>query len=481
MKNNFPINNAEKLDARAEFAFHELAELAAIMCQTPIGFVSLDANRDETDVDFQEFAFQLHSKLKPFRVTVIEDASRDRQLSKNRFVKGSPQIRFYAGVPLVDYSEKMLGSLCVIDYRPRKLDSEQLDTLKIIARQIVSQFELRREAMHSEHLLQLNERIIEGLQSELDALETAEILKSETPAPNDTAKVLRFSFSTEWSKKPRFAEMNAAKKREKTSRAVTQLLNSKRVLIAEPNSGVRRLLKQYSVIWGLESVETATGEETLKALRRALESGKPFDLAVIDTSLPDREGFALARQIRADAGLNKTQLILMTSHGQRGDALLAAELGVAGYLTKPLQGAQVFDCLVSVLAQPAPEFETNETSAPPLLHADDTNDKEFAKENFNLYLSETEKHLDEIKNALAHEDTRAIEQASSLICGNSFTVGAKKIAVIANRIAQTAKHGDLKKINPLLENFIEEFSQLQTELVEIGDGLISFNQRIQAP
>lgn len=478
MKKNFPINNAEKLDARAEFAFYELAELAAIMCQTPIGFVNLDANRDEINVDFQEFAFQLHSRLKPFRVTVIEDVSKDKQLSKNRFVKDAPQIRFYAGVPLIDYSEKMLGSLCVVDYRPRKMDSEQLDILKIIARQIVSQYELRREAMQSEHLLQLNERIIEGLQSELDAHETAEILKNETPAPSDTAKILRFSFSAEWSKKPKFAEMTAAKKRERTSRAVTQLLNSKRILIAEPNSSVRRLLKQYSIIWGLESVETVTGEETLKALRRAFESGNPFDLAVIDTSLPDREGFALARQIRSDAGLNKTQLILMTAHGQRGDALLAAELGAAGYLTKPLQGAQVFDCLVSVLAQPTPEFETNKTSAPPFLHSDDTNDKEFAKENFNLYLSETEKHLDDIKNALAHEDTRAIEQASSLICGNSFTVGAKKIAVIANRIAQTAKHGNLKKINPLLENFIEEFSQLQAELVEIGDGLISFNQRI---
>lgn len=478
MKKNFTINNAEKLDARAEFAFYELAELAAVTCQTPIGFVNLDANRDETSVDFQEFAFQLHSKLKPFRVTVIEDASKDRQLSKNRFVKSAPQIRFYAGVPLVDYAEKMFGSLCVIDYRPRKLDSEQADTLKIIARQIVSQYELRREAMQNEYLLQLNERIIEGLQTELDAHEAAEVLKNETPVPNDTAKVLRFSFSADWSKKPKFAEVGAVKKRERTSRAVTQLLNSKRILIAEPNSGVRRLLKQYSVIWGLESVETATGEETLKALRRAFDGGKPFDLAVIDTSLPDREGFALARQIRSDAGLNKTQIILMTAHGQRGDALLAAELGVAGYLTKPLQGAQVFDCLVAVLAEPAPEFAPHEASAPPLLHADDVNDKEFAKETFNLYLSETEKHLDEIKNALEHEDTRAIERMSSLICGNSFTVGAKKIAVIANRIAQTAKHGNLKKINPLLENFIEEFSQLQTELVEIGDGLISFNQRI---
>lgn len=475
MKNDFPINNAEKLDARAEFAFYELAELAAIMCQTPMGFVNLDANRDEIGVNFQEFAFQLHSQLKPFRVTVIEDVSKDKHLSENPFVKDSPQIRFYAGIPLVDSTDKVFGSLCVIDYRPRKLDSEQTDTLKIIARQIVSQYELRREAMQSEHLLQLNERIIEGLQSELDTLETAAILKNETPAPSDTAKVLRFSFSTDWSKKPKFAEMSVTKKREITSQAVTQMLNNKRVLIADPSSRVRRLLKQYSVIWGLESVETATGEETLKALRRAFDGGKPFDLAVIDTSLPDREGFALARQIKSDAGLNKTQLILMTSHGQRGDALLAAEIGVAGYLTKPLQGAQVFDCLVAVLAEPATESEPHETAASAFLYSDDTNDKEFAKENFNLYLSETEKHLDEIKNALEHEDTRAIERLSSLICGNSFTVGAKKIAVIANRIAQTARHGDLKKINPLLKNFIEEFSQLQTDLVEIGDGLISFN------
>lgn len=478
MKRFSPINEPEKFDARADAVFFELAELAAITCQTPLAFVSLTAKPDELQVDFQEFAFQLHSKLKPFRVFIIEDTFADKRFSKNRFVKNSPHIRFYAGVALVDSADKMFGSLCVIDYRPRRPDSEQVDTLKIIARQIVSQFELRRQALQAEHLLQLNERIIEGLQTELDALETSEIMKSEVAAKNDPEKILRFSFSSDWSKKPKFSELDLVKKQKKTSQAVTQLLNNKRILIADPSLKIRRLLKQYSVIWGLESVETATGDETLQALRRAAESGKPFDLAVIDTSLPDREGFALARQIKADPQFSRTQLILMTAHGQRGDAVLAAELGVAAYLTKPLNGAQVFDCLVAVLAEPSPESERNETVAPAFLHTDDANDKEFAKENFNLYLSDTEKNLDEIKNALENENPFAIEKLSTAICGSSFTVGAKKIAVIANRIAQTARHGDLKKIDPLLKNFIEEFSQLQTELVEIGDGLISFNQRV---
>lgn len=475
MKKHFPTINAEPIDERTVLALDELAELAAIICRTPIAFINLNANRDRLRVNFQEFCFQLHPKLLPYRVFAVEDASADKRFAKNRFVKDAPQIRFYAGIPLIDAAGKMFGSLCVIDYRPRKLDSTQADTLKIIARQTVAHYELRRRVAQNEHLLQLNDKIIEGLQSELDSLEISEIMKNELSAAN-TDKILRFSFSANWSKKPTFAELKSNKTEEKTSRAVTQMLSKQRILIADPSSRVRRLLKQYSVIWGLESVETTTGEETLKTLRRAAETNKPFDLAVIDTSLPDREGFALARQIKSDAKLGGTQIILMTAHGQRGDAQLAAEIGVAGYLTKPLQGAQVFDCLVSVLANAA-TAEPREIALPSLLKANDGGDKEFAKETFNLYLSETEKNLDAIKNALINENPVVIEEVSSAICGNSFAVGAKKIAVIASRIAETAKQGELKKINPLLENFIEEFSRLQTELVEIGDGLISFNHK----
>lgn len=475
MSDDFPINKAEKLDARAEFAFYELSELAAIICQMPLAFVNLNVKRNDLRVDFQEFAFEFHKKLKPFRVSIVEDASKDKQLAKNSFVKNSPNIRFYAGIPLIDAAGKMFGSLCVIDYRPRKLDSEQVDTLKIIARQIVSQYEIRRESSQNEHLLLINEKIIEGLQSELDALETAEILKAET---TEDEKILRFSFSADWSKKPKFAEINATRKKEKTNRAVVQMLNNKRVLIADPSSRVRRLLRQYSVIWGLESVETSTGEETLKTLRRAFENGKPFELAVIDTSLPDREGFALARQIKTDAELNKTQIILMTAHGQRGDALLAAEIGVAGYLTKPLQGAQVFDCLVSVLANTPPRIENSAIILPSLLESHDIADKETAKEAFNVYLTETERFLEEIRSELKNENARNIERLTETLYGSSIAVGADNIAVISKQINENATKNELKKIAPLLENFVEEFSRLQAELVEIGDGLISFNQRI---
>lgn len=144
--------NCEILDTKAEVVYDDLTTLAAQLCETPVSLVSLvDSDRQwfkstyglDVRETHRDSAFCAHAILGrvPF---IIEDATQDVRTSDNPLVTGSPHIRFYAGIPLVMKDGYALGTLCVIDTVPRKLSACQLRGLEALARQVVSQLELRR-------------------------------------------------------------------------------------------------------------------------------------------------------------------------------------------------------------------------------------------------------------------------------------------------------------------------------------------------
>ena len=77
----------------------------------------------------------------------MKDAAEDPRFAQNPLVTGDPNIRFYAGAPLVSPEGFAVGTLCVIDRKPRELDEAQLDSLKALARMVVMQLEYRRLAL----------------------------------------------------------------------------------------------------------------------------------------------------------------------------------------------------------------------------------------------------------------------------------------------------------------------------------------------
>jgi PAS domain S-box-containing protein len=142
------------LDTPPEPAFDDLTALASRVLGCPISLVSLvDQDRhwfkSRTGLTIpetpREASFCAHA-MASGDVLVIGDLASDRRFSKNLLVNAEPYIRFYAGAPLIAPSGFGLGTLCVMDRMPRALKPDEIDTLRILARQVVTQLELRRSA-----------------------------------------------------------------------------------------------------------------------------------------------------------------------------------------------------------------------------------------------------------------------------------------------------------------------------------------------
>ncbi len=157
-----PLNESDRLatlralavlDTPPEPAFDDLTRLAATLCGTPIALVSLvdDCRQwfksrygiDATETP-REVAFCTHAILDT-ALFVVEDATADDRFRDNPLVIGEPNIRFYAGMPLITPDGHAVGTLCVIDRVPRTLRDDQREALRVLARQVVAQLQLRRQ------------------------------------------------------------------------------------------------------------------------------------------------------------------------------------------------------------------------------------------------------------------------------------------------------------------------------------------------
>lgn len=141
------------LDTPPEQAFDDIAMIASALCDVPIAMVTLvdaerqwfKANRGLGDLREtpRELAFCSHAILEPDRVFEVNDALNDPRFATNPLVQGAPGIRFYAGAPLVAPDGMPLGTVCVVDRRPRQLCERERQGLASLARQAVAQLELR--------------------------------------------------------------------------------------------------------------------------------------------------------------------------------------------------------------------------------------------------------------------------------------------------------------------------------------------------
>lgn len=142
--------------------YDDIVKLASQICKAPIALISLvDSCRQwfkaelgfgekETHKDLSFCAHALHCD----QVMVVENALEDERFFDNPLVMEGPKIRFYAGAPLISPAGFKLGTLCVLDSRPRSLSIEQNFALETLSRHIVQKFEFKKKNDHLRKVFQ---------------------------------------------------------------------------------------------------------------------------------------------------------------------------------------------------------------------------------------------------------------------------------------------------------------------------------------
>ena len=138
---------------------------------------------------------------------------------------------------------------------------------------------------------------------------------------------------------------------ESATRTVPDLasLQGLRVLIVDDNATNRRILEEMLASWRMQPASASSGAEALAALERAGQDGEPFALVLLDAMMPKMDGFELAERIHGRPDLASATLMMLSSAGQGRDSARCREIGVAAYLTKPVQHSTLLDSIMMCL------------------------------------------------------------------------------------------------------------------------------------
>ncbi|HLP35620.1 GAF domain-containing protein [Lacibacter sp.] len=168
------------LDSPEEQEFDDLRELAAQICDCPVSLITLiDRDRqwfksrqgiEETETS-RDLSFCSHAILGD-ELMVIEDTLKDERFFNNPYVTGEANIRFYAGAPIISPNGQNLGTVCVFDQQPRKLNEQQLRALEILSKQVTKLLELRLKtkliAERTTQLIKIKDQTVQQFIQERD-------------------------------------------------------------------------------------------------------------------------------------------------------------------------------------------------------------------------------------------------------------------------------------------------------------------------
>jgi signal transduction histidine kinase/DNA-binding response OmpR family regulator len=122
-----------------------------------------------------------------------------------------------------------------------------------------------------------------------------------------------------------------------------------RVLIVDDNRTNQRILQGMLSLWKMSSTAVSGGEQALAELSSQAHSASPYGLVLTDVHMPEMDGFELVERIRQNPELCTATILMLTSAGHRGDVERCKQLGIAGYLLKPIRQSEMREAIARVL------------------------------------------------------------------------------------------------------------------------------------
>jgi two-component system, sensor histidine kinase and response regulator len=128
-------------------------------------------------------------------------------------------------------------------------------------------------------------------------------------------------------------------------------LTQARILVVDDNQTNRMILTKNVEALGSRVDVVSSGAKALESLRNAHRTGDPYHVVLLDMQMPGMDGEQTARAIKSDPGVKDVKILILTSMGQRGDAVRLEALGCSGYLLKPVKQQMLFDAVIAVMGR----------------------------------------------------------------------------------------------------------------------------------
>ena len=195
-----PENESERIttvetyniaDTPPEIGYDDIAELAAQICQCPVGLINIIADSREwlkakyglpPDLAYLPRGSACSTAICDSDLLNVTDLEKDERFADHAAVKGDPHFRFYCGMPLINSEGYALGTVCVFDFEPRELTFEQSESLRRLSRQTMAHLELRRKLIElggARQALESEKKKSDELLLNILPAKIAEELKSE--------------------------------------------------------------------------------------------------------------------------------------------------------------------------------------------------------------------------------------------------------------------------------------------------------------
>jgi len=177
-----------------------------------------------------------------------------------------------------------------------------------------------------------------------------------------------------------------------------------KILVVDDNTTNRLILRETLTQWGCQVTEAADGAAGLAELIKAKNEGAPFQIALLDSRMPEMDGFTLAREIRNNPDFAFLSIMMLTSDNRSGDLALAQDMAFEAYLIKPVKRQALKDSLLAIAGKKkdirprkTPPAEQLSKEIPPLniLLVEDTEDNRFL---ILAYLKNTPYRVDTAEN-----------------------------------------------------------------------------------
>jgi CheY-like chemotaxis protein/nitrogen-specific signal transduction histidine kinase len=248
-----------------------------------------------------------------------------------------------------------------------------------------------------------------------------------------------------------------------------------RVLIVEDHSVNQQITQRMLERLGYETETAVNGAAAVEAVLRG-----GFDAVLMDCQMPEMDGYEATRRIRAQQTGARTPIIAVTASAFPLDRARAAEVGMDGYLTKPVNPLALDHELrrqlsgrsreaASVPAPPAYAAASAVTDAPTL----DSNvlvelrslmSPEFVAESIDLFLAKAKSSLPQLHEAAARADLAELERGAHRLRGSCAIIGARRMMKLAASIEERARAGGREGLTRSLAELEEEFERVRVAL-----------------